>query len=181
MNQTQLELLFIDSTNEKILVIQDVSLYNPDVDVENPTLKILPPNFSTQYTLIYPESSTIYINSNALGWSIFTSLYAIPILPDCLWLIYQSVKPNDCVYKIHNHFRIINLKKKIMCYVSSQLDDSSNVCALGADWYKDIFILLQLLESSKYMVECCGDVERGIIIYNQVERDFKKYSCQSNC
>ena len=65
MNQTQLDLLFIDTSNEKLIYIQDTSEYNPDVEVQSPLLQITPPNFSTRYNLIYPISSTIYINSNA--------------------------------------------------------------------------------------------------------------------
>ncbi len=181
MNQTQLELLFIDTPNEKLIYLQDVSEYNPDVEVQSPLLQITPPNFSTIYSLIYPTLSTIYINSNALGWTDTTSFDSMPVLPDGLWKFRQSVYPNDCLYRDYYHFRIINLKKKIMCYVSSTLDGINNCTLDISNWSKDIFVLLQLLDSAKFLAECCGQHEEATIIYNQVDRAFKKYNCQGDC
>jgi len=179
MNQTQLDLLFIDTSNEKLIYIQDTSEYNPDVEVQSPLLQITPPNFSTRYNLIYPISSTIYINSNALGWTNTTDFDSMPILADGLWKITQSVYPNDCLYKDHYHFRVVNLKKKIMCHVASALQDPNNSLNSHTDWHKDIFVLLQLLDSAKYLAECCGKHEESTIIYNQVEKGFKKYNCET--
>lgn len=179
MNQTQLDLLFIDTSNEKLLYLQDVSEYNPDVEVVSPLLQITPPNFSTTYTLIYPILSTIYINSNALGWTDATSFEFMPVLPDGLWKIRQSVHPNDCLYKDHYHFRIVNLKKKILCNVAGALENPGHNLNSHHDWHQDIFVLLQLLDSAKFMAECCGKYEEAATIYNQVEKGFKKYSCST--
>ena len=179
MNQTQLDLLFIDSPNEKVIYLQDVSEYNPDLEILSPLLQITPPNFSTRYNLVYPPNHTIYINSNALGWSNTTNFKAMPILADGLWKITQSVYPNDCLYKDHYHFRIVNLKKKIMCHVHSNFQ-SPDYCFNSDDvWAKDLFILLQLLESAKYMAENCNKHKEAVIIYNKVEEQFKKYQCET--
>lgn len=181
MNTTNLELIFIDKPDPKIIYIQDVSQYNEDVDIESPILEITPPNYSTRYSLIYPDSSIIPINSNALGWTLASSYEELTVLVDGLWLFKQSVKPNDCIYKTHKHFRIVNLKKKIFCYVAEQLDYSAPNCNITDVWYEDIYKLLTLLDSAKYLAEECDKCEEAKIIYNQVSNMFKKYSCNSGC
>lgn len=181
MNQTELNLIFLDNPDLKIIYIQDTSIYNSDVEVENPNLKITPPNFSTSYLVEYPVSSLIVFNSNALNWT-NTGIYeSLLILPDGLWKVEQSIHPNDCVTKTHYHFRIVNLKTQILCYVSEQLDSSDSSCNLTDNWYQDIFRLLQLLESAKYIAECCGNTQKATIIFNYVTEQFKKYNCQSTC
>ena len=120
-------------------------------------------------------------NSNALGWTDVQDWNKLVILPDGLWKIQQSIDPNDCIYRDYNHFRIVNLKKKILCYVSEQLDSSSPNCNIDSDWYADIFFNLQLLESAKYMAECCDYTQQATILYNQVEIWFKRYGCESGC
>jgi len=181
MNQSELSLIFLDNPDPKIMYIQDTSVYNPDVEVENPLLKITPPNFSTQYVVEYPVSSLIVFNSNALGWTNTSDYEQLSVLPDGLWVITQSVKPNDCIYKTYNHFRIVNLKKSILCYVSEQLDSSDSNCDLSSYWYEDFFKLLQFLESAKYIAECCGNTKKATVMYNYVNNQFKKYNCQSGC
>lgn len=181
MNVTNLELIFVDNPDTKIIYMQDTSNYNPDITVSNPLLKITPPNFSTQYVIEYPKLSLISFNSNALGWTDVQDWNKLVILPDGLWKIQQSIDPNDCIYRDYNHFRIVNLKKKILCYVSEQLDSSSPNCNIDSDWYADIFFNLQLLESAKYMAECCDYTQQATILYNQVEIWFKRYGCESGC
>lgn len=179
MNETFLSLIFVDKADPKYIYIQDVSEYNSDLDVSNPLLAITPPNFSTSYVVAYPVSSIIPINSNALGWTDTTNYNELGTLSDGLWKFKQSVEPNDCVYKTHYHFRIVNLKQSILDYVSEQLDYTNPNCTLNDAWYQDIFNMLQLLESAKYLAENCEKFDQAAVIYNQVKNAFKKYACES--
>lgn len=180
MNTTELGLLFLDNPDLKNIFVQDVSVYNEDVDITASLLTITPPNFSTSYVVQYPLLSIVPINSNALNLTDTSEYRKLTNLSDGLWIIKQSIHPNDCIYKIHNHFRIVNLKKQIMCYVSEQLDLSNPNTALSDAWYQDIFNLLQLLETAKYLAENCNKCEEAKIIYNQVSKNAKKYTC-SDC
>lgn len=179
MNTTNLNLLFIDNTDPKILYLQDVSEYNPDITVDLSLLEITPPNFSTSYVLSYPVLTTIPINSNALGLTNTDEYECLTILNDGLWLFKQMI--NGCIIKTTKHFRITNLKLSIYEYVSEQMDLSSPNCNLDDNWYEDIYKLLTLLESAKYLCECCDKCVEATIIYNQVKNAFKKYNSCSSC
>lgn len=180
MNTTILDLLFLESPDTRNIFLQDVSSYNPDLEVENPLLEITPPGFSTSYQIIYPTLSIIPINSNALNLTSTSDYSKLVTMADGLWTIKQSISPNDCLYKVHTYFRIVNLKKQLLCYASEQLDLSNTNCTLTDDWYRDIFNLLQLLESAKYMAENCCDDKKATILYNYVKGQANKYSC-SDC
>ena len=85
MSKTKLSLLFFDSPDLKVIYTQDVSWYNPDVPVETPLLEICPPNYSTVYTVVYPVSKLIVVNSNSFNWSNSSDYDALTTLPDGLW------------------------------------------------------------------------------------------------
>lgn len=180
MNTTTLGLLFLDSPDKKNIFVQDVSEYNSDVEVTSSLLEITPPNYSTSYIVQYPILSIIPINSNALNITSTNEYDSLTNLADGLWTIKQSVNPHDCLYKIHYHFRIVNLKSQILCYVSEQLDLSNPNNVMSDAWYQDIFNLLQLLETAKYLAENCNKCEEAKIMYNQVKKEANKYSC-TNC
>lgn len=180
MNTTELNLLFLDNPDSKNIFIQDVSSYNPDVDVSNPLLEITPPNFSTSYNVIYPILSIIPINSNSLTITETNEYSKLTTIQDGLWIFKQSVSPNDCIYRTYYHFRIVQLKKKIMSYVSEQLDYTNTNCAITDSWYQDMLNLLQLLESAKYLAENCNKTAEAKIIYNKVSEQTKLFTC-SDC
>ena len=94
MSKTNLSLLFFDSPDLKVIYTQDVSWYNPDVPVETPLLEICPPNYSTVYTVVYPVSKLIVVNSNSFNWSNSSDYDALTTLPDGLWTFTQSINPN---------------------------------------------------------------------------------------
>jgi len=180
MNTTTLNLLFLNDPDSKNIFVQDTSVYNNDLEVDNPIIEITPPNYSTIYKVIYPTLSLIPINSNTFGWTDTSDYEKLSTLPDGLWKFNQSISPNDCLNKDYFHFRIVNLKKKIMCYVSEQLDLSNPNCHLNDDWYQDVFNLLQLLEMAKYLAENCDKCNEAVIIYNQVKNQTRKFTC-SDC
>lgn len=180
MNTTDFSLLFLDHPDSKTIFVQDVSNYNTDIDVENPLLVITPPNFSTAYSVIYTPSTIIPINTNALNLTDTSDYNQLSDLPDGLWTFKQSISPNNCLYREYNHLRIVILKKKILSYVSDQLDNSSPNCNLNDAWYQDIFNLLQLLETAKYLAENCDKCTEAKIIFNHVSNQAKKFTC-SDC
>jgi hypothetical protein len=175
MNQTTLKLLYIDSPDTRALYFQDVSWYNPDVTSSNPILEITPPNFSTVYVMEYPLRSLINLSSNTFQWTNTTNYEELTTLPDGLWAIKQFVTNAKSV--VHKHFRIVNLKGKIMQDVSKQLDIDNKICDTGSAWFANVFRLLQLLEHAKYMAENCGLCDQAIVIYNQVEIEAAQIDC----
>lgn len=175
MNQTNLKLLYIDSPDPRALYFQDVSWYNPDVSADPTMLEITPPNFSTVFVVQYPLRSLISLSSNTFQWTNTTDYESLTVLPDGLWTIKQDASNAKPV--THRHFRIVNLKGKIMQDVSKQLDIDNKICNTSSAWFTNVFRLLQLLEHAKYMAENCGLCDQAIIIYNQVEIEAAQLNC----
>lgn len=169
MNKTQLNLYFFDSPDLKTIYLQDTSIYNPDLPIENPTIEILQPNFTNSYVVIYPTLSLIPINSNVLGYTPTQNFEDLKCLSDGLWLFTQSVKPNGLIKRSYNHFRITNLKTELINYISDKIDSDTVYINKNDLWYHQMFVLLQTLESAKFLAENCGKCEEAKIMYNQVQ------------
>ena len=171
MNITQLDLLIQDTPDLKQLILFDISRYNPDLEVENPVLEIIPPNFSTVYESSYEPLKANILDSNVLNWSNSPNAPDLVDLQDGLWTITQSVKPNGLLKRTYFHFRIVNLKSSILTKLNEVF------CEKDEPWYKDIFILLQKLDAIKFMAENCGSTEEAKIMYNQILLEASKINC----
>ena len=174
MRTTHLDLYIYDKFDLKTIYIQDVSQYNPDLPVEDPILAITPPDFATTYAVGYIKNTFIPITSNAFQWTNTPDYIKLMDLPDGLWKIEQSIKPNGKMKKEFKYFRITSLKKQILDCASKLLDNACADTISSNNDIKDYFIYLQLLDSAKYMVEECCMHNEGKIIYNQVKKEFNQ-------
>lgn len=179
MSKTNLSLLFFDSPDLKVIYTQDVSWYNPDLPIETPLLEICPPNYSTVYTVVYPVSKLIVINSNSFNWSSSNNYCDLTSLPDGLWEFSQSVSPNNLIKKTHYHFRITRLKQEIIKTVSEKLASDSVYCSPNSVWYKEVYEMLATLEIAKQLSELYCKHDEAKIMYNQVKLKSKQLNC--NC
>lgn len=176
MNTTQLNMIVYDNPDPKVIYLQDTSTYNPDLEVTCPRLEITPPNYTTRYIIEYPTLSLIPINSNALGWTTTNSYEVLSDLPDGLWKFVQSVAPNDKIYRSYNYFRITNLKSAILDKLNEKLTDNPD-CNNDNLFYQEIFMMVNMLESAKYMAEQCDKTAQAVIIYNNVNNQYKQILC----
>lgn len=181
MSKTHLSLLFFDSPDPKSIYAQDVSMYNPDQETETPLLEIVPPNFSTKYTLIYPISKLIVLNSNSIGWTNTDDYNELTTLNDGLWEITQSVKPNGVIKKTHYYFRITKLKQTLISMISDKMSSESVYCSPNDPWYTSVYEALSTLEVAKQLSETCCKHEEAKIMYNQVLLKSKQLDPYCNC
>jgi hypothetical protein len=177
MNISVLGLEVLESVDLRQMLIQDTSLYNPDVTISDSYLEITPPEFSTTYAFLYTPLSTTIVNSNSFGWTSTNDYNKLWVLQDGLWKIRQSINPNGVLFKETYHFRIVNLKKQILDCVSTKLSGCGEDSLLNSDWYRDWFIMLSLLDTAKYMAENCHSVDKAKIIYKKVKKDFDFKCC----
>jgi hypothetical protein len=179
MNTTYLSLYFYDNADPKIFFIQDVSNYNPDIEITHRYLTITPPNFSQSYTVEYPKHSLIPINSNVFGWTNTMTYSQLKDLPDGLYKLQQSVDPNCLVKRDYVYFRITSLKTRILSKISDSFSINASCfdCSKDDSWYKDLFQYLQWLETAKYMAECENKQEEAKIIYNSVLSKLLQSDC----
>lgn len=173
MNVTQLDLLIQDTPDLKQLILFDISRYNPDLEVTNPIIDIIPPNFSTVYTSEYVPLKANILDSNVLNWSNTPIQPELVDLQDGLWTITQSVAPNNILKRTYYHFRIVNLKSSILTKINDVL------CEKDEPWYLNAFLILQKLDALKYMAENCSKIEEAKIMYNKLILEANKINC--NC
>ena len=168
MNQTLLNLHIQDTSDLKNIILSDISVYNPDLPVEDCIIEITVPNFSSTFLSPYQPSKANILNSAVLNW---TTQESLSNLPDGLWKFRQSVKPNGLINREYNYFRVINLKSQILTKLSS------TSCDKPEDWYKDGFMLIYKLDMIQHMVSCCGECDKAKIIYNSVINRFNSLNC----
>jgi len=158
MNTTTLNNHIIDIIDFKSMLVMDLSDYNPDITPSNTYLEVWPPNFSSQIVYDYIPSTNTIINSNSLGWT----NGCLTSLPDGLWTIKQSICPNDEIYLIKYHLRILNsqaLIAKEMLKSLEQCDDKAM-----AKWYD----MMKDLETAKYLAEFCEELNKAKALFNSV-------------
>lgn len=180
MNTTYLSLHFYDNPDPKIMFIQDVSVYNPDIEINHRYLIITPPNFSQAYMVEYPKHSLLPINSNVFEWTATMDYDKLQDLPDGHYNIRQSVDPNCVMNKDYTYFRITSLKSKLLNKISDSYENNKHCmdCLKDDSWYKNLFYHLQWLDSAKYMAECQHKIDHAKLIYNTVLSEFNKIECE---
>jgi hypothetical protein len=142
---TTFDIAFIDN-NEHCdrIAFYDLSIYNTDIPVKTPIIKILYPDFQIPESLSYEPNKINIVNT--------------PI-SDGLYTLEFSVCPNDKVKKTYYYFKTCNLMSQLqtkLCQVSGNKDK-----------------VLELVEQFKYIyaIKMIAEKEpqKAIIMYNSVK------------
>ena len=159
----QLFLKFPESTNEGLLQINDISIYNSLIPVNCTTLEITPPGYSTPTVLTgLPQNFNLILNACGIGLLAIGCDEICPVLPDGIYHFRFSVSPNNKVYVEYNMLRItstLNQWYKTLCWINDTPCTPQN----------DTLVLireLQLIESqiitAKHLVEDIHDYDSGM-------------------
>ena len=170
MNTTCLNFLIAEATESDHFVLIDTSSYNPDLSYPLVYYDVFLPNYTTAKTLQINHNQLLIVNSTQLGITTFDNYID---LPDGDWTIklWYATDPEICLgYKVKTYFRIVNTKNRILEKVQEGLEKCD--CKEVDKWYR----VLQDLEIAKYMAENLCDLDRAIIIYNQVKNQLS--TCQ---
>lgn len=93
-NNTILDFNVIDTHNSKTIGIADSSTYDPNIAVANATLEITPPGGFNKVALPFQMGSVNTYNSNNVNITSACNFEGLTDLPDGIWLIRYSTKPN---------------------------------------------------------------------------------------
>lgn len=180
INISSLDFDVLDILNPKILYLKDASVYNPDLEVEQPILQIKMPS-GEQLIKNITENFDLAYNSTDLGITTTSIVNALVELPDGIYVIRYSICPNDEMYVENTFLRNI---KQLIRYYNMYCKVDLTKCSLNAE-SNDLTQLKKIktyIDAAKYKVDFCGDNEAGLALYNyatylldQFESDCKCY------
>ena len=177
---SQIDINIEDVPNPKVLIVDDVSFYNPEIDVTNSYLEVQYPG-SKKYVHIPVAPGFRYtINSNILGITSVVKSELLAPLPDGLWTINYSICPNSELFVEYKFLRNVKQLNKISdAYCALELEK----CARKE--YKEELEKLREIEdyakAAKYLADSCNRYNDSIKLYNFADELLNKFSGNCNC
>lgn len=160
--------------NLKVLRLFDTSQYCDD-DIENYLIEVLPPNKTQWVTFNVQKNFSLILNSSNLQYKKVSKSEDLADLPDGIYEIKQSYKPNIHSLSKYYHFRLVSITLK---YVEQLCNHFSKQCSLTDLQFEEITDELTLirnyLDAAKYEVEIYHNKSQGIAYYNKAVELIKK-------
>lgn len=171
----------LDTSNENILKITDISVYSEELDVTCPELLITPPGFqvsaSIPANLLTPHFN-IVLTACMLDLQTDGCDSRFDPLPDGIYAIKYSVAPNDSVYVVYNHLRTVKAEKrltKLLCQVNAEdyflPEQKKNLLTKVRE-------IREMLDAAKASVNFCHKADKGMIIYERALKMIDKIDCK---
>lgn len=178
---TDLNIQEIPTNNPKTLILKDTSFYNESIKTENCILEISTPgSYITQIFKVRPDFIKTYNSSSLKILPVKKASQLIP-LPDGIYNIKYSVKPNNLVFVEYSLMRNVRILQR---YYSAGCDLFTNKCDITKREFEQrreqLTWIKELIDFSKYKVEECGEEQAGLDLYNQAKElldNYQKCSC----
>lgn len=161
--------------------IKDSSYYNPSLPVTCIHLEILPPTakvpvefeMTTYFDAVF-NTANLKIQTN--------SRECLNSLPDGIYYIKYSINPNNKLYVEYNYLHNCNQYDK---YIDLVCKTFSNKCNFTKSDFsskiEEIQNLKTMIDSSKYLVEICGNADEGMRVYDEINSLLDKYKSDAVC
>lgn len=161
--------------NPKIIDIKDYSIYIDEP--ENLLIEILSP-FSSKW-LTYPILKNKGFIANSVNLKLSKELQ---YLPDGIYEIKFSQKPNFATHQLFYHFNIKNLRRDYLDKLSELYDKRCDVTKrqFEENRYKLLMIDMDFL-ALEYMTEINHKKEEAKVLYDKIKGDLKKYGNECGC
>lgn len=171
-----------NSRNPKTMRIFDTSHYHSDEVVENYLIEVLPVNKTVWLTFNVRKNFSLVLNSSSLQYKRVSNEAGLIDLPDGIYEIKQSYKPNAKTASHYYHLRIVGLSNKICSEMSDLYCNKCNFSKedflKNRDKLRDIE---EYLTGAKWMVEECNDKVKGKDMYEWARKLLEKYSNECQC
>lgn len=162
--------------------IFDTSKYCDDVTIENYLIEVLPVNKSKWLTFHVKKDFSLVLNSSSLGYKKVSDVSYLVDMPDGIYEIKQSYKPNIDTLAHYYHLRTTALNLK---YVEVLCKHFSRECKKEERVYNEETLLLtrikQYIDAAEYMVSEQHEKECGIRFYNQATELIKRFENECGC
>lgn len=171
-----------DSCNPKILRLYDTSLYCDEDALENYLIEVLPVNKSKWLTYFVQKGFSLALNSSSLGYKKVTDEDDLMSIPDGVYEIKQSYKPNIHTIQHYYHLRIVELKRKLASQWNDLIDEKCDISR--EEFYTNRDKLREIdeyLMAAKYKVEECNEKDKGKELYAWASKLLEQYTNECQC
>jgi len=179
---TELSLEVSNSNNPKVMRLFDTSFYYNNQTVENYLIEVLPVNKTNWYTFHVSKNFSLVLNASNLQYKKVNKAEDLMDLPDGIYEIKQSIKPNIYSVQHYYHFRIVELINKINTEKDKLID---NTCKLSQKEYIANRDKLRDIEefalAAKWKVEESLDKVKGKELYDFAKSLLEQYSNECKC
>lgn len=170
-------------TNVCIIRVIDTGLYDLNIPISCLTLQITAPGFwePSNITTLIPNYSANFTACD-LGLQTTNCDNYNNDLQDGVYIIKQSVSPNDKVFVEYNHLRItiaLNKYQALLCCIQSSV--SSTPSQEVKNKIMEAQYIRTLFDMAKAEVEYCHNPKSGIATYLYAMELLKKLSCGCGC
>lgn len=160
----------------------DTSHYCSDEAVENYIIEVLPVNRSSWVSFYVAKGFSLALNSSNLQYKKVSDNADLIAIPDGIYELKQSIKPNLFTFVQYYHLRITDItnrlraqRKKLMC----------NECKLDREEYRrnrdELRDIEEYIYAAKWSVEECADKAKGIEMYEFADKALLRYTNECNC
>lgn len=160
----------------------DTSFYYGDQTTENYLIEVLPVNKNQWVTYNVARGFSLVLNSANLGYKKVSSEDGLTAIPDGIYEIKQSFKPNLKTVVQYYHLRIVDLSMDLARERSKLMCDE---CKLTREEYKENRDRLRDIEeymyAAKWMIEECGDKAKGKELYEYSKKLLEQYTNECQC
>lgn len=154
----------------RYITLTDFSVYNTEIPVTNALYRITLAAFNQYVDIPYEPGTILNVNSNLLKLTA-SGVSGLCDIPSGLYIINQSVCPNDKLFSEYYLFNIVPDLKKLAKLVCCHREDNDKMDAL---W--DIKLML---ETAKILAEDCSDTKNSVSLYNIASKKINSFDC--NC
>lgn len=168
---------FPDTFNVKTLRINDSSFYNDKLDVECGLIEVIPPGYTKSVNFNVDKGFSLVVNSSNLKLAKVKVYKDLQALPDGVYTVKYSIKPNDKLWVTYDYMRVNSLMKQ---YYEALCAAKLQPCMPDKTTQAELTRLAEIrtyIDAAKIEVEECGNRNRGVELYNYAQELLNKTNC----
>lgn len=182
MPSNELYLEVSEAPNLKVLRLFDTSRYCNDDDITNYLIEVLPVNKDKWLTFHVQKNFSLALNSSSLGYRKVADVEALRDLPDGIYEIKQSYKPNIDTLVQYMHLRTVELRHKLSIQWDALVSDSCKITRQEFHDQRDkLREIDEFIMAAKYKVEECHEKKEGKELYEWAVKLLEQYTNECQC
>ena len=171
----QLDITYHNTYNCKTLRIEDNSVYDAAIQVNNPILEIKGPGLTSYVPFIFPNEKWKAITLNCSTLRLCSRGKPISDLPDGIYNIKYSIDPNLSTMVEFSHMRVCRIMSNYIKLVGLFLSQKCNMDPTEIAKMEEEFIKIKdTIDNSVYAVEELLDNTLGLELYSEAAKKINK-------